>query len=284
MLLREAADSFQQHLRNTEKSINTVNGYRVDLTCFDKWLEQKYNCPAYLDDLTEKDVDEFLLVLKDEKGYMASSRKRVAGSIKMFFRHAYRKKWSPTDLTADMETIKVPQTERSYLTEEEVMTFAAAVTHRLVRLAVLTMFYSGLRISECTNLRKEHVNIETGMIHVVQGKGAKDRKIPLSPKLAELFTDYQEWRQDSEYFFATKTTGRVSKVRIDSVIKQTLAALGWDKKVTAHTFRHSFASRLVFKNVNIVNISKLMGHSDIKTTSIYTHVNMDQLQDAVNAM
>lgn len=284
MLLREAADSFQQHLRSTEKSKNTVNGYRVDLTCFDKWLEDKYNCPTYLDDVTEKDVDEFLFMLKEEKNYMPASRRRVSISIKMFFRYAYKKKWCPDDITANMESIKIPQKERSYLTEEEVMTFAAAITHKLVRLAVLTMFYSGLRVTECANLRTEHINFATGMIHVVEGKGAKDRKIPMSPKLVELLTDYQTWRIDSEYFFATKKTGRLSKERIDAVIKQTLIKLGWNKKVTAHTFRHSFASRLVAGNVNIVNISKLLGHSDIKTTSIYTHVNMEQLQQAVSML
>ena len=284
MLLKEAADMYQQHLRNIEKSSNTINGYRNDLTCFDRWLEEKYNCPAYLDDISEKDIEEFLMMLKDEKQYMPASRRRVSISIRMFFRHAYKKKWCQEDITADMETIKVPQKERSYLTEEEVMIFAAAIKHTLIRFVVLTIFYSGLRVTESVNLRKEHVNLETGMITVIQGKGAKDRRIPISPKLAELVADYQNWRVDSEYFFATKKTGRVSKGRIDSVIKQTLKSLGWNKKVTAHTFRHSFASRLVTMNVNIVSISKLMGHADIKATSVYTHVNMDQLKDAVNVL
>ena len=146
------------------------------------------------------------------------------------------------------------------------------------------MFYAGLRVSECVNLRVEDVDLEKKLIKVIQGKGAKNRVVPINAKLFKVFEDYNKWRVDSEYFFASQKTGRLSKVRIEAIVRDTRKELGLEKQITPHTFRHGFASHLVKNNANIVSISKLMGHSDIKVTSVYTHAGLDMLEDAVALM
>lgn len=284
MLFGEAVDGFLAQQRSLEKSGSTVKGYSKDLDQFRRWLEAAYNCPAYVEDVTIEDVEDYLTMLKEERGLMPASRKRVAASIRVFFRYALRKGLCPEDIASEVQPIKVPQKEREYLTEDEVMDFAKEIRHELVRVAVLTMFYTGLRVSELTGLRAEDVDMDAGVIRVRKGKGGKARSVPMSRKLRDLLEDYLTWRVDSDHFFATRKTGRLSKERVDAVIRETRRRLGLRKKVTAHTFRHSFASGLVAKNVNIVNISRLLGHADIKTTSVYTHTNTSQLQDAVNAL
>lgn len=284
MLFSSAVEEFKAHQRSLEKSATTLKGYAQDLDQFRRWLEATFNCQTYVEDVTISDVEEYLRMLKEERGLTPASRKRVAASIKVFFRYAYRRKWCREDIAAQVQPIKVPQKEREYLTEDEVMEFAGEIRHRLVRVAVLTMYYTGLRVSELADLRKDDVDFENGVVRVVRGKGGKARSVPMSAKLRELLTDYLTWRVDSDYFFATRKSGRLSKEHIDRVIRETRRRLGLRKKVTAHTFRHSFASGLVAKNVNIVNISKLLGHADIKTTSVYTHTDTTQLQDAVNVL
>lgn len=284
MPLMEAVEDYMHYLEGIDKSARTVEGYQGDLIMLRKWLEAKYNCPAYLEDITQSDVEEFLLMLKQERHYQASSRKRVMISLRMFYRYGYRKKLCPVDLGAEFEPIKVQQKEREYLTEQEVQDFVAAVEHRLIQVAILIMFYAGLRITECLNLKVKDLEFDRKILKVVAGKGNKDRTIPICDKLGTILLDYLSWREESDYLLATKKSGRLSKVRVSAVIQETVKKLGLKKRVTAHTFRHSFASRLVAGNVNIVSISKLLGHADIKTTSIYTHVNMEQLQDAVSVL
>lgn len=171
------------------------------------------------------------------------------------------------------------------MSEEEVSQFVAAIQHRLIQLAVQTLYFTGMRISECLHLQVADVDLEGNVIYVVNGKGSKDRKIPINSKLKELLIDYKDnWRVESEFFFATRISGTLSVTSVARVLRETTEALGWKKKVTAHILRHSFASKLVKNNVHLVKISKLLGHSSLKTTSIYVHSNLEDLQDAVNTM
>lgn len=285
MLFMEAVEDYVHYLRGIDKSGRTVEGYQGDLIMLRKWLEDKYNGPVYLEDITQRDLEGFLLRLKNERHYQASSRKRVMISLKMFYRYGYRKKLCSVDLGAEFEPIKVQQQkEREYLDEQEVQDFVAAVNHRLIRVVIAIMFYAGLRVSECLNLKLGDVDLNQKILQVVAGKGNKDRTIPICDKLLDILTDYLTWREDSPYLLATRKSGWLSRISVATVIRDTRKKLGLKKQVTPHTFRHSFASRLVAGDVNIVSISKLLGHSDIKTTSIYTHVNMEQLKQAVSIL
>ena len=284
MLFSEALEGYKAYLVTTDKRPATLEGYRHDLTCFIRWLESEYNCPAFIGDITVRDIEKYLQFLRDERDYQPASRKRSSISIKMFLKYCYKKKLTKEDLASEIESIKVPLKERDHLSEKEVMDFVKAMDHDLVKVIALTMYYTGLRISEIINLTVEDVDLERNVLKVVNGKGRKNRTIPISSKLRDLLLDYVAWRVPSQHFFATKKTGRVSKMTVDRAIRQTRQKLNLKKNVTAHTFRHSFASQLVAKNVNIVHISKLLGHSDIKVTSVYTHTDTSQLEDAVNEL
>lgn len=285
MFLRDCLSDFKNFLINKELSPKTIKGYLYDLNCFNKWFVKSYNYPLYLEEITLQQIEEYLLMLKLEKNYQADSRNKIQISFKAFFTYAYKKSLISEDIGRKLQRIKVPHKERQYLTEEETIKFTEGLENNLYKLAVLTMFYTGMRISELTKLKTEDVDLEKKTIHIYLAKGAKSRVIPMCDKLYELLLDYiNNWKVESPYFFATTKTGKLSIVTLEHAISKTRKKLNWSKKVTAHTFRHSFASSLVARNVNIVNISKLLGHSSLRTTEIYTHTNFLQLKDAVDSL
>ncbi len=284
MLFQEHISLFVDDLKALGRSKATITGYTQDLTFFEKWLQQQFNCQVFTEDIVLDDVEKFQLMLREERQYKPSSMKRMHIAQKKFFELAWKKKWCTVDLASEIKPVRIPQQERDYLTEREVMEFVGKMKHKLGKVVVITLFYSGLRIAEALALDVEDVDMEKKKIYVRSGKGNKSRTIPMSDKLYDILEDYCQWRVESNAFFATEKTGRLSKVRVQALVRETRRALGWKRTITPHSFRHSFASRLVEKNVNIVSVSKLLGHSDLKTTSIYTHASMSQLEEAVEAL
>ncbi|WP_016993638.1 tyrosine-type recombinase/integrase [Lysinibacillus boronitolerans] len=285
MLFTESITKFSKYQANIERSPVTIKAYCEDLTQFNRYLQEMYNGPMYLEDITQKDLENYLYYLKEVRGNQPISRKRVLGCMRSFFGHAYKNEWCDQNVSAKLEPIKVQQKERQYLSEKEVNQFVDAIEHKLIRLVAQTLYYTGMRISECLNLQVDDVDLEENLIHIRHGKGNKDRFVPINAKLKELLVDYKDnWKVESDYFFATQNTGTLSKTRVAKVFRDTNQALGWKKNVTAHILRHSFASKLVQNDVHLVKISKLLGHSSLKTTSIYVHSNMDDLKDAVNTL
>ena len=281
MLFGTALEEYRLSLRQQEKSERTIKGYLQDLKFFENWLQQVWNGPVYLDDVTFTDVEKFLTFLKEKKSYKPASRRRIASALKSFFRYAWKRELCRTDIASDIEDIKYVPTEREFLSEEEALQLIEEIDHELVKVFTVTLLYTGMRISEALALTIDDVDMDTDWIHIRNGKGGKARSIPINRKLKDKLEDYVQWRTPSKQFFATKKTGTLSSGTVQAVIRETRERLGCKKKITPHVFRHSFASELVKKDANIVSISKLLGHSNLKTTSVYTHVSQNQLIDAI---
>ncbi|KIL45565.1 hypothetical protein KP77_28570 [Jeotgalibacillus alimentarius] len=259
----------------------------MDLELIRVFLESRNNGPVYVDDITTEDIEVYLKMLKDEKGYKASSRNRHLNSLRAFYKYVNKKGISTKNPTAPIDQVKVQKQERTYLTEEEINLLVKEIRHPIIKMIVQFLFMSGLRISECLSLKLSDVDLEKGVIYVKNGKGKKDRNVPISTKLNPLLTQYLKKvrpKTTSDHFFATKKTGKISAAYVNRVLQESVKTLGWNKRVTAHTMRHSFASQLVVRNVNPVSIQKLLGHSDLKTTSIYVHANAELLTEAINAI
>jgi integrase/recombinase XerD len=287
MLFSKALDRFEDYMVGADFSKGTIITYMRAMHLFRKHLEERSNGPVYLEDVTEDKIEAFLRNLKDVKGYTPNSRSRFHYTLKSFYRFACRKGLVMKNLADTMEPVKLPQKERDYLNEAEVAQLVAEIPSTLLKLVVEFLFNTGLRISECLNLTLQAVDLERKVIHVWAGKGNKDRLVPINDKLYTLLKDYLDnWRDayDSERFFATRKTGSLSQVYINHEIRAASKRLGWRKRVSCHVLRHSFASTLVQKNVGLVQIQKLLGHSSLAVTSVYTHTSLDQLKTAVNAL
>lgn len=286
MLLHDAIKEFKRYLTITNKSPETICSYSSDLSSFESFMENKYNGPAYLDEIQPMDIEDYLFYLKN-KNLQASTRSRNLYTLRSFWNFSYKNKLCNSNVTVAIEPIKVQRKERTYLSSDEVSELVDAIEHPLIKLVVQTLFYTGMRISECLNLKLNNVDLGNNIIHIINGKGSKDRDIPISKHLAPLLKEYLlNERPDinSNYFFATRKTGRLSAPYVNRVLDDTAKGLGWEKHVSAHILRHSFASSLIKNGVNLVYVQKLLGHSNLKVTSIYTHANMEDLNNSVNLL
>lgn len=285
-LLTECNEELESHLQIKGMSSETIRSYISHNNMFIRYFNTKNNGPTFVDDLSTEDLESYLQFLKFEKQYKPASLNVVLNAMRNLYKYAIRKKYVLTNPTEDISQAKVQREEQVFLNATEISELLAAIEHNLIRLIVRTLAYSGLRISECINLTLDDVNFSKKVIRVRNGKGGKNRTIPLSEELAvdlKVYVDNQRPNVDGNQFFALKKTGTISDQYINRALKQATTKLGWDKHVTCHTLRHSFASLLVKNEINIPSIAKLLGHADFRTvTSVYVHVDNDDLADAVN--
>ncbi|MCO1603185.1 tyrosine-type recombinase/integrase [Desulfosporosinus nitroreducens] len=282
--MREVITLFKKHLIINERSPETLRAYMIELENFAQYNETQYNGPVYLEEVTVRDIEEYLHELK-VRGSHASRRSRMVYILRSFYNFATRQELVNNNVAARVDSVKVQQLERTFLSDEEFQELVSVITNDLIKVLIYTLFMTGLRIKEALDLTLQDVDFTANVIRVKHGKGNKSRVIPIGDKLLPILRNYVDKSRpncESSNFFATKVSGQLSASMANKTLKQTVSQLGWNKKVTCHVLRHSFASHLVRNNVNIVRVQKLLGHASLKTTSIYTHATMDELAEAVN--
>jgi integrase/recombinase XerD len=250
-------------------------------------LEQRDNAPPYLEELTESDFHAYLHHLHSVAGLKASSRARAQHAFRSFSHYAIKKGWTDGDIAAALSPIRVPTQERVYLTEAEVQRLIKQVDTPLLQLVTLFLYRTGLRISECLALTTETVDLTEGIVYVIDGKGHKDRVVPLAPDVWKALNHYVTAERpavDTDHFFVSARSGGLSASRVNQALSDAARRLGGKKQVSAHTLRHAFASRLVQQGVNLVAVQKLLGHASLEVTGIYTHVAREELIKAVAAL
>ncbi|WP_238882321.1 site-specific tyrosine recombinase/integron integrase [Clostridium sp. YIM B02551] len=286
MTLKQAMELYHKNLITLQKSSETIRSYMKDMKLFSESLYEKYNGEVYVDEITTDDIEEYLYYTRVKKNYAPASRRRVVITLKSFFTFSIKKAYCTSNPAKEVAYIKLDYKERVNLTENEIQALVKNTDEPLIRLVFQTLYYTGIRVSECVNLTINDVDFVNNIILVKLGKGNKDRSIPMNDKLKPLLYDYMKlWRNNktSDKFFCTKS-GSIHPSYINRKLKISAKKAGINKHVTAHILRHSFASNLLKNGVDILRIQKLLGHSSIKTTSIYTHTNIVDLGQAVNAL
>jgi len=176
--------------------------------------------------------------------------------------------------------IKRPKKERhlpSVLSKEDVRMIIDSVSNSKHRLILKTIYGLGLRVSELRNLKQEHIYFSRNMVLIKNSKGAKDRYVPLPNSLVEELQSYIKLNP-GEYVFSGRSNKLTIKT-IQKIFENALKKSGINKKASCHTLRHSFATHLLENGVDVRIIQKLLGHSKLETTQIYTHVSNFQLKN-----
>jgi integrase/recombinase XerD len=141
---------------------------------------------------------------------------------------------------------------------------------------------------EIVNLKMEDVDLENRVVHIIEGKGNKDRDIPINDKLYKILKNYLEniryTEVESDRFFANKLTGKLSGSYLNAAIREAAYELGWEKEISSHVLRHSFGTNLLERGASVVSIQKLLGHTNLAVTSRYLHQDMKKLSEAVNLL
>lgn len=287
MILEKTIIDFINNLKLKGRSSQTIQGYRQVLLDFRKWIENtKYNGIVYVNEIILEDLEDYLQARKDN-GDANVSVNRSLYILRSFFDYMIRREIIAKNISLNLEPLNVKKNPRENLTKDEIDILLQAIDHDLVRLAVRTLSLTGLRVSELCDLSLDDVNLDNRVISVIDGKGGKDRQVPISEELYNYLNDYIiKYRPDvdSSNFFAIEKTGSLSPQYINRVLKMTTKKLDWTKHITAHILRHSFATNLIRNDAPLPAVQKLLGHSDLRVTSRYIHQNIDELQDAVNLL
>jgi len=286
--MNEAIDSFILYLA-TERGLseNYQLSTRRSLETFARWLAEAKKV-AEPGGVMREHITEYLSACK-KGGLAPASVKLVVVAIKIFFRFLHLRKRVPRDVA---ELLPLPRVERylpETLNEMEVERLLESIsTDQPLGLrdrAIVELLYaSGLRISELVNARLEHLHLEEKVIRVT-GKGNKTRLVPVGAKARDAIAAYLERerplhvkrRTGSELFLSVRG-GKLTTVRCWQIVKARAKHAGLEEKVYPHLLRHSFATHLLGNGADLRMIQEMLGHADISTTQIYTHVDQDRLK------
>jgi integrase/recombinase XerD len=268
-------------------SRNTLESYRRDLNKFADWLETQRG--ASLLQTTHADIQGYLADLFVVQKAKASSTGRNLSSLKRLFRYLLRQGKIPTDPTLQIDTPKLPRSLPKTLTEQDVeLLLAAPDTQTPLGLRDRTMFEvlyaTGLRVSELVSLHINQVSMDMGIVRVM-GKGNKERLVPLGEEALDWLRRYfEEGRavllagRVTDDLFVTARGECMTRQMFWYLIKKHARIGGVNKPLSPHTLRHAFATHLLNHGADLRVVQMLLGHADISTTQIYTHVARERLK------
>ncbi len=259
-------------------SQHTVSAYRADLEQFISFAGQN------LDAIDLEVLRNFLFYLKNRQYNPRSSGRKIA-AIKSFFNFLVRRGYVKKNPALLISSPKLPERLPSFLTYEEVEKILDAANgtdqQGLRDRAMMELLYSsGLRVGELVSLKIHDINILEGTVKV-KGKGSKERIVPVGSYALNYLFDYLKKRSGfrSDFVFLNKK-GKVLTTRsVERIVKKYAKKAGIIKKITPHTFRHSFATHLLDRGADLRTVQEMLGHSDIATTQIYTHITIQRLKE-----
>lgn len=280
-----ALDDYIQHLRvERGLSSHTIDGYASDLAKLAKWLERD---GRVLDSVDEATVAGFLVSLS-QQGLSARSQARSLSAIRGFFKFLVEEGRHPSDPTALLEGPQRLARLPDVLNRDEILRLLQAPAgdkpNRVRDRAMLqTMYAAGLRVSELVDLDLGDVNLEDGFIAVL-GKGNKRRIVPIGEHARAALADYlrrvrPRWTKPaSRACFLTARGKSMTRQGFWAIVKKYARAAGITKSISPHKLRHSFATHLLAGGADLRSVQTMLGHADVSTTQIYTHVTGDHLR------
>ena len=266
-------------------SDNTCEAYVSDVCHLLEYLEEKGLNPT---EVVEKDLHNFLCTLR-EMGIGPRSQARILSGIKSYYKFLKLSgliENNPTDL---LESPRLGRHLPEVLTTEEIDMMIEQIpeskeeslrNHAIIE----TLYGSGLRVSELTDARLSRLNFDDGFL-IVEGKGSKQRIVPISPVAMDLIKEYLPHRSRlnikpdaQDIIFLNRRGGKMSRVMVFYIIKDLAEAAGILKTVSPHTLRHSFATHLLEGGASLRAIQELLGHESLETTEIYVHLDRSRLR------
>ena len=278
-------DSFIDHLWLEDGlSKNTLESYRADLSQFNTWLIKN---KSHLLQANQADIQQYLAVKFPQSKPRSISR--LIASMRRFYRYALRENLIEKDPTLQIESPKLPRSLPKSLNEQEVEDLLSAPnvldSIGLRDRAMLELLYaSGLRVSELVTVKVTEVSTQDGVVRVT-GKGSKTRLVPMGEEAADWIDKYlKQARPDilqkrlCDALFVTARASAMTRQAFWYLIKRYALQAGITKHMSPHVLRHAFATHLLNHGADLRVVQMLLGHADISTTQIYTHVARERLK------
>jgi integrase/recombinase XerD len=265
---------------------NTLDAYRQDLEACEKWLDKRSH--KTLPEASPEDLFGYL-AHRHEKGFKARSTARLLSCLRGFFRHLVEHGQLQRDPTANLAHPKLGRRLPDVLSASEVESLLGAPeldqpTGMRDRAMLELLYATGLRVSELIGLKLAAVNLRQGAVRVV-GKGGRERLVPMGEEaltwlaryLAEARPELVQGRV-SDVMFPSRRGGEMTRQTFWYAIKRYAIAAGIGKHISPHTLRHAFATHLVDNGADLRAVQMMLGHADLSTTQIYTHVAQSRLK------
>ena len=278
--IREYLNSVRYE-RNLAKS--TIDAYRQDLTQFESWLGRN------ICDIQESDLLAYF-AYRHRKGLSARSTSRCLSTIRGFFRHQLDRGSITSDPTINLVSPTLGRPLPDNLSEREVEDLLCApnedenIYEHRDRVMMELMYATGLRVSELVELVMTSINIRQSVVRVL-GKGSKERLVPVGAEAMFRFERYiREVRpqilkgRSSNFVFVGQRGSKVNRSLYFKKIQEYANRMGIKKHVSPHSLRHAFATHLLNHGADLRAVQLMLGHSDLSTTQIYTHIATDRLQ------
>ncbi len=266
---------------------NTLESYRRDVSQFAAWLTQ--SADRALIDAAPADLQRHLAWQVEGKHAKPRTTSRLVSSLKRFFQFAVREGLRADDPAAALESPKLPRSLPRSLSEAEVELLLGAPDVETAqglrdRAMLETLYASGLRVSELVTLKTIQVSLDMGVVRVL-GKGAKERLTPLGEEAVSWIERYQREARlallgthKSDALFVTTRGGAMTRQAFWGLVKRHSIVAGISRDISPHTLRHAFATHLINHGADLRVVQMLLGHADISTTQIYTHVARERLK------
>jgi integrase/recombinase XerD len=282
--------TFKSYLK-IERSLsdNSIVAYTRDIK---KFADYAINLELSESKIERNDISNFLVLLK-KSNISARSQARIISGIKAFYKYLILEdyiKYNPTDLVESPKIgFRLPDTLSLIEIDKLISAIDLSQKHGERNRSILETLYScGLRVSELINLQLSNINFNENYIKVT-GKGNKQRLSPISGKALKYLSIYiNEVRihldikkGNSDFVFLNNRGTKLSRVMIFLIIKKLAEKIGLNKKISPHTFRHSFATHLIEGGADLRAVQEMLGHSSITTTEIYTHLDNDYLRSNI---
>ena len=267
---------------------NTTSSYIRDLEHYATYLEEKRKV-FKVDDISKSDIESYLEYLNKNK-YSTTSLARKLTAIKNFHKYLFATNRLKEDHSVTIERPKLRKSLPNVLTIEEVdklLDIKVNTPFDYRNKAMLELLYgTGLRISEMLDLKLTDVDFENCVVRCF-GKGSKERIVPIGEYIIDSLTSYLNngrnlllnKKKVSDYLFLNKNGDRISRFSFFKIIKNLLREKDIKKDVSPHSLRHSFATHMLENGADLRSIQELLGHSDIATTRIYTHITNKKVQN-----
>ena len=288
-MLRECFNDFIGHLRlERGLSLRTAKAYGSDMELFLRFLESR-NIDEW-EDVTRNHIEDFLEMDPDHRMEPTTIARRLV-SIKVFFRYLVEEQIVKNDITDILEGPRKRLQLPGFLTEEEVDRLIAAYTGNDIltirnRAIIEVLYASGLRASEITRLRLDKVEFNENYLRVI-GKRDKERVVPFGREASGCMAAYlRESRPKLDKsgkaleFFLSRTGKALTRERIWMIVTEAARIAGIEKKIYPHMLRHSFATHLLSHGADLRVLQEMLGHADISTTQIYTHMDSSRFANA----
>lgn len=277
-----------------EKSLsdNTVNSYQYDLKFFTEYLEDKSGIKT-VKDIKENNLIDFISfagnkINKLQKNYSEKSIYRIISVLKSFFKYLVIEDFISDNPAENLDTPKVSRMLPDVLSIDEVNKILDSVDLNVKfglrdRAIMETMYASGLRVSEVINLEISNVFSDDGFLRIF-GKGSKERIVPIGKTalgfIRKYFNEERNLVKNNDshnYVFLNFRGKKMSRMTVWNIVKKYSLLAGIKKEIHPHTLRHTFATHLLEGGADIRIIQEMLGHSDISTTQIYTHIDKEYL-------